>query len=78
MSPPTALAMAGNIPPLPNWRRRRQLEMDDADVIGVDGEPTRPGAEEVNALEELECVIPVITSIHQDFDVPISIYTTGN
>ena len=54
----------------------RQLEMDGADIINVSGESTRPGVEEVAVLEDLERLIPVITCIHQDSDVLISIYTT--
>jgi len=52
-----------------------QLEKDGADIIDVGGESTRPGAEEVAVQEELERVIPVITRIRQESNVPISIDT---
>lgn len=52
-----------------------QLEKDGADIIDVGGESTRPGAEEVVVREELDRVIPVITRIRQDSDIPISIDT---
>ncbi|KAL9189679.1 hypothetical protein ACHAXT_009354 [Thalassiosira profunda] len=53
----------------------QQLIEDGADIIDVGGESTRPGAEEVAVKEELERVLPVITRIREDSDVPISIDT---
>ncbi len=45
-----------------------------ADIIDIGGESTRPGAEEINAEEELERVIPVIEAL-SGIDVKISIDT---
>ena len=56
----------------------RALEMIDqgAGLIDVGGESTRPGAEQVSEEEELNRVIPVIASIREHSDLPISIDTT--
>jgi len=54
--------------------RARELAGEGADVIDVGGESTRPGAEPVDAAEEMRRVLPVIERIR---DVrPISIDTT--
>src|SRR6266511_1690066 len=54
------------------------LEMiqSGADAIDVGGESTRPGATPVEAAEERRRVEPVIRSIRQASDVPLSIDTT--
>ncbi len=47
-----------------------------ADILDIGGESTRPGSQPVNADEELERVIPVITAIAKEFpDAIISIDT---
>ena len=38
-----------------------------ADILDIGGESTRPGSQSVNADEELERVIPVISAIHKEF-----------
>lgn len=48
---------------------------DGADILDVGGESTRPGAQLVSMQEELDRVIPVIETLHQRFDVPISVDT---
>ncbi len=48
---------------------------DSADIIDIGGESTRPGAEPVPVEQEIERVIPVITAIRRETDVPISIDT---
>lgn len=50
---------------------------EGADLIDIGGESTRPGGEEVSALEELRRVIPVIEALvkHPEVTVPISIDT---
>ena len=48
-----------------------------AAIIDVGGESTRPGAQPVDADEQLRRVIPVIKGITRRFDVPISIDTTS-
>lgn len=55
-----------------------QLVRDGADIIDIGGESTRPGAEEVDAQEELDRVIPIIQRIRKEeelFNIPISIDT---
>jgi dihydropteroate synthase len=46
-----------------------------ADLVDVGGESTRPGAESIDADEEMERVLPVIESIRRRSDAPISIDT---
>jgi dihydropteroate synthase len=56
----------------------RALEMIDqgSGLIDIGGESTRPGADKVSADEELARVIPVISTIREESDIPISIDTT--
>ena len=56
---------------------RHAIEMvaEGADIIDVGGESTRPGASPVDTDEELRRVIPVIETIGDEIDVPISIDT---
>ena len=49
------------------------MEGEGAEIIDVGGESTRPGAEKVDAEEELRRVIPVIRSLRARSDVIISI-----
>jgi dihydropteroate synthase len=53
-----------------------EMAADGADLIDVGGESTRPGAEPVQAREEMERVIPVIKALSREVEVPISIDTT--
>jgi dihydropteroate synthase len=46
-----------------------------ADMLDVGGESTRPGAQAVSAEEELERVVPVISSLASELDVVISVDT---
>ncbi len=46
-----------------------------ADILDVGGESTRPGAESLDADEELRRVLPVIQHLVEELDVPISIDT---
>ncbi|MFT5125652.1 MAG: dihydropteroate synthase [Kiritimatiellia bacterium] len=56
--------------------RALQMVEDGVDIIDVGGESTRPGAQAVEASEELHRVVPVIKELCQQVDVPISIDTT--
>ncbi|MBB3104044.1 dihydropteroate synthase [Azomonas macrocytogenes] len=47
-----------------------------ATLIDVGGESTRPGAEPVSSLEELERVAPVIEAISSELDVIVSVDTS--
>ncbi|MFT7228372.1 MAG: dihydropteroate synthase [Methylophilaceae bacterium] len=48
---------------------------EGADIIDIGGESTRPNAEPVSLQEELDRVIPVIESLANKIDIPISIDT---
>ena len=52
------------------------MEVEGAEIIDVGGESTRPGAEKVDAEEELRRVIPVIRALRARSDVIISIDTS--
>lgn len=49
---------------------------DGANIIDIGGESTRPGAATISIDEECERVIPVIKSIREVFDIPVSIDTS--
>ncbi len=49
---------------------------DGADIIDIGGESSRPGAEAISVTEEIARVIPVIKSLAENVNVPISIDTT--
>ncbi|MGM0562838.1 MAG: dihydropteroate synthase [Pseudomonadota bacterium] len=53
-----------------------QMLRDGADIIDIGGESTRPGAEPVNAGEELERVIPLVEAVASRFDCVISVDTS--
>jgi dihydropteroate synthase len=52
-----------------------RMIQEGADIIDVGGESTRPGSERVPLEEELSRVIPVITTLAQKTEVPISVDT---
>jgi len=52
------------------------IARNGADIIDVGGESTRPYAEEISELEEMDRVIPVIGALHKELSIPISIDTT--
>jgi dihydropteroate synthase len=54
----------------------RQLIAEGADILDIGGESTRPGADEVSVEEEIRRTIPVIQSIRQFSQIPISIDTS--
>ena len=53
----------------------RRLITQGADILDIGGESTRPGAAAVTLEEELRRVIPVISGLASDTDLPISIDT---
>ncbi|PGL70799.1 dihydropteroate synthase [Bacillus sp. AFS055030] len=53
----------------------KKLIADGAKIIDVGGESTRPGAATVDVEEELRRVVPIITALAKEIDVPISIDT---
>ncbi|MBD1390693.1 dihydropteroate synthase [Neiella sp. HB171785] len=52
-----------------------QMIKDGADIIDIGGESTRPGADAVAEVEELDRVVPVIEAIRSRFDIAISVDT---
>jgi dihydropteroate synthase len=53
----------------------RRFVAAGADILDVGGESTRPGADIVGAEEELQRVVPVVSALAAEFDIPISIDT---
>ena len=54
----------------------RALLAEGADLLDVGGESTRPGAEPISADEECRRVVPVVTALRAETDVPLSVDTT--
>lgn len=48
---------------------------EGVDIIDVGGESTRPGYVQVDVMEEINRVVPVISMIKSNYDVPVSIDT---
>ncbi|APH06701.1 dihydropteroate synthase [Bacillus weihaiensis] len=53
----------------------KEMIENGADIIDIGGESTRPGAKQVSMEEELERVLPVISMLANEIDIPISIDT---
>ena len=53
-----------------------RLAAEGADILDIGGESTRPGAEPVDAQEELRRVTPVVESLCKKAGVPVSIDTS--
>ncbi len=47
-----------------------------ADIIDIGGESTRPGAEAVDAQQEMDRVLPIIEAVAAGVDIPVSIDTS--
>ena len=61
----------------PERARLRCLEMaaEGADIIDIGGESSRPGSERISTEEELRRVMPVIKTVRDAVDIPLSIDT---
>lgn len=55
--------------------RGRQMAAEGADIIDIGGESTRPGAKPLDEEEELRRVIPLVRSLRQEVNIPISVDT---
>ena len=58
-------------------RRAELMVSEGAQILDIGGESTRPGAATVSVEEELERVIPVISSLRSRFDCLLSIDTSN-
>ena len=56
-------------------RRTGRMIEEGADIIDIGAESTRPGHESITSEEELERLIPVLTAIKKEYDIPVSIDT---
>lgn len=56
-------------------KRARILIEEEADILDIGGESSRPGSEYVEAEEELKRVVPLIRAIRDESDLPISVDT---
>jgi dihydropteroate synthase len=54
----------------------RRMAADGADIIDIGAESTRPGATAVDAAEEIARLVPALTELGANLDVPLSIDTT--
>jgi dihydropteroate synthase len=61
----------------PDRAVERALELEElgADIIDIGGESTRPGAERIEAAEELRRIIPVLKKLKGKLSIPISVDT---
>lgn len=57
--------------------RVEQMLAEGAAIIDVGGESTRPGAEPVSLIEELDRVVPVVEAITQRFETIVSVDTSS-
>ncbi len=57
-------------------QRAVEMVQQGADIIDIGGESTRPGSEPVSASEEIDRVVPVVRSLAESVEVPISIDTS--
>lgn len=57
-------------------RHAEQMAKDDAAIIDIGGESTRPGAQAVSVEEEMERVVPLIDRLAREIDIPISVDTS--
>ena len=53
----------------------QKLIEEGADILDIGGESSRPGAEQVSESEEIDRIIPVIESIRNQNNIPISVDT---
>ena len=56
--------------------RALEMQAQGASMIDIGGESTRPGAQPVDAAQEIDRVVPVIAAIRQQSEIPVSIDTS--
>lgn len=57
-------------------KKAREMVEHGADIIDIGGESTRPGYQPVDALDEINRVVPVIEKLSKELNVPISVDTS--
>ncbi len=73
---PDSFSDGGTLASVQDAVARAQAMAEDADILDIGGESTRPGAEEVPEKEEIDRVVPVIAAIRDaGLTIPISIDT---
>jgi dihydropteroate synthase len=56
-------------------KHSKKLILENADILDIGGESTRPGAKPVTAEQEIQRVVPVIKAVREFSNIPISIDT---
>lgn len=56
-------------------RQAQEQVMAGADLLDIGGESTRPGSQPVREEVELQRVVPLISALNREFDVPLSVDT---
>lgn len=56
--------------------RAKQMIVDGASILDIGGESTRPGHTPLSDEEEIQRVVPVITALRKESEIPISIDTS--
>ncbi|WP_027398853.1 dihydropteroate synthase [Anaerovorax odorimutans] len=73
---PDSFSDGGNYTSIDKALKQTEKMIDEgAAIIDIGGESTRPGSSFVSAQEEIERTIPIIKSIKNNFDIPISLDT---
>jgi dihydropteroate synthase len=54
----------------------KEMESQGADIIDIGGESTRPGHTPIDAVEEIDRVLPVLQKLVQELDIPVSVDTS--
>jgi dihydropteroate synthase len=60
----------------PALRHAVYMAESGADIIDIGGESTRPGAQDVSVLQELDRVIPLVESVVRETGLPVSVDTS--
>jgi dihydropteroate synthase len=65
---PDSFYAGSRLMPENNWlATAKKMIADGADILDIGGQSTRPGSERISPEEELDRIIPVIKSLHQQF-----------
>ena len=73
---PDSFSDGGNFNNIENAMNQvTKMIKDGADIIDIGGESTRPGHTSVGAQEELERIIPIISKIKKELQIPVSVDT---